>query len=118
MTCLSKERLIEQVQDHNLPLIMRMLSQGKSKAEIARALCIPAWRVTHQVHQAMQLKIIIPDAVKYAAHEDIQAVDYSNHDEYNRHFAGAEFEDTRPPEERGLDWPPKGILSCIVQSNF
>jgi hypothetical protein len=36
---------------------------------------------------------------------DIEAVDYSRHDELNRHYAGCEFEDSRPPHERGLDWP-------------
>lgn len=40
-----------------------------------------------------------------AIRNDIDAVDYSGHDEYSRHFAGAEYEDTRPPDERGLDWP-------------
>lgn len=41
-----------------------------------------------------------------SARPDIEAVDYSAHDELSRHYAGVEFEDTRPPELRGLDWPP------------
>ena len=41
---------------------------------------------------------------------DIEAVDYTNHDEANRHYAGCEYEDTRPPHLRGLDWPIKGYL--------
>lgn len=41
---------------------------------------------------------------------DIEATDYSQHDEYSRHFAGAEYEDNRPPHERGKDWPIKGYL--------
>ena len=38
---------------------------------------------------------------------DIEEVDYSRHDKLNRHYAGCEFEDSRPPHERGLDWPPR-----------
>lgn len=41
---------------------------------------------------------------------DIQPTDYSQHDEYSRHFAGAEYEDNRPPQMRGKDWPIKGYL--------
>ena len=41
---------------------------------------------------------------------DIEAVNYDNHDELNRHYAGCEFEDNRPPHLRGLDWPIKGYL--------
>ena len=41
---------------------------------------------------------------------DIEPTDYSQHDEYSRHFAGAEYEDNRPPHERGKDWPIKGYL--------
>lgn len=40
-----------------------------------------------------------------ACRPDIQPVDYSFHDEYSRHYAGAEYEDTRPPKLRGFDWP-------------
>ena len=47
-----------------------------------------------------------PKMVNQAAFRaDITPVDYSQHDELSRHYAGAEYEDTRPPEERGLDWP-------------
>lgn len=41
---------------------------------------------------------------------DIKAVDYTHHDEANRHYAGCEHEDTRPPHLRGLDWPIKGYI--------
>jgi hypothetical protein len=41
---------------------------------------------------------------------DIIATSYDNHDELNRHYAGCEYEDNRPPHLRGLDWPIKGYL--------
>jgi transposase-like protein len=51
----------------------------------------------------------LEDRPKLIVHEafraDITPVDYSQHDELSRHYAGAEYEDTRPPDERGLDWP-------------
>lgn len=43
--------------------------------------------------------------VHHAFRPDITLVDYSQHDEYSRHNAGAEYEDTRQPQDRGLDWP-------------
>ena len=46
-------------------------------------------------------KMVVYDACR----PDIKPVDYSAHDELSRHYAGAEYEDTRPPELRGLDWP-------------
>lgn len=110
MTYLTQDRLIEQVRDENFNQIMHWLSEGKTKNEIAIKLGIAPWKVAHQVYQAIEMKIIIPDAIKYAAHSDIQAVDYSDHDEANRHYAGCEFEDSRPPHLRGLDWPIKGYI--------
>lgn len=114
MTFLTQDQLLEQVQDSNFAWIMKLLKEGKTKTEIANILCIAPWKVAHQVHQAFEMKIIIPDAIKYAPHNDIQAVDYSKHDEYNRHYAGCEFEDTRPPNFRGLDWPPNGNISSLI----
>lgn len=47
---------------------------------------------------------------RYTMRTDIKPVDYSSHDKANRHYAGCEFEDTRPPHLRGLDWPIKVYL--------
>jgi hypothetical protein len=37
---------------------------------------------------------------------------YDNHDEYSRHWAGAEKEDDRHEDLRGLDWPIRAKLKA------
>lgn len=113
MTKLTHQQIHEQIDKELFSAIDRMLAQGLTQAEIARKLNTPESKIAIAVRQAVDLKIFIPDTVRYAPTYKIKAVDYSSHDELNRHYAGCEFEDTRPPELRGLDWPPMGRLSAV-----
>lgn len=85
--------------------IINLWSMKKTTREIAEAV------KTSQITVNEVLNVYIGKLKRIerqtAVRPDIEAVDYSRHDELNRHYAGCEFEDTRPPHERGLDWPPR-----------
>jgi len=113
MTKLTHQQIHERIDTELFSAVDRMLAQGFTQSEIARKLGIAEMKVAIVMRQATDLKIFIPDTIRYAPVHKVKAVDYSNHDELNRHYAGCEFEDTRPPELRGLDWPPLGRLSTL-----
>jgi hypothetical protein len=83
--------------------IINLWSLKKKTAEISFAVKLPQITVNEVLNAYIsKLKRIERQT---AVRPDIEAVDYSNHDEIAQKYAGVEFEDTRPPHLRGLDWP-------------
>jgi hypothetical protein len=80
-----------------------LFRSGKSRREISTALGLPEDAVTAIIDRDIK-----PDAITYQPDKSLKPINYENHDELNRHYAGAELEDTRKPSDRGKDWPPRG----------
>ena len=83
--------------------IINLWSLKKKTSEISFIVKLPQLTVNEVLNAYFrQLKRI---EKQKEVRPDIEAVDYSRHDELNQHYAGCEFEDSRPPHLRGLDWP-------------
>lgn len=85
--------------------IIALWGDGKTRREIEQTVRLSQITIAEvlRVHFSKLKRIEKQTAFR----PDISPVDYSGHDEVNRHYAGCEFEDTRPLHERGKAWPPQ-----------
>lgn len=99
---------LSQIHEFKQSTAVALFHSGKTRREIATLLSLPEAAVT-----AIIDRDTTPDTITYQPINQPNRTNYENHDELSRHYAGAEFEDTRKLSDRGKDWPPRGWHPAI-----
>ena len=86
--------------DNKRDEVIEMFRQGKTCVEISRALDLHELTVNAVVETAIVNRELITDLTRYMPNPTFKPRDYSDTDEYTRHYAGAELEDTRNAIQR------------------
>lgn len=89
--------------------VLRLFHQGKASGEIAEETGYEKEWIQRVINKYGLIEKYTPPNVvtELPRFEPDQNPDpfYDNHDEYSRHWAGAEKEDNRTEEQQGRDWP-------------
>ena len=88
------------ISEFNRTEIIDRFKQGQTCREISRAMQLNETTISLVIDNAIMTRELITDITRYMPNPTFKPRDYSDADEYTRHFAGAELEDTRNAVER------------------
>jgi hypothetical protein len=94
---------LEQIGEIKRKEVIDMFKDGRTMREISHILRLNELTVACIVDDAIINRILITDLTRYMPNPTFKPRDYSDADDYTKHYAGAELEDTRSADERARD---------------